>query len=201
MHRPANFKVCVHQTGRSCDITHVKREEDMSASAGATEELVVQSFDAFYRQQYRSVVALAAVLSGSRWAAEDLAQDALFAAHQRWDQIGTFAHPEFWVRRVLVNKAVSVIRRSIAEAKARSRLVNGRPPLQAMPSESEEVWDAVRRLPRRQAQAIALVYLEGFSVEDVGAILGCTGGTVKTHLQRGRTALARSFAFAMERNS
>ena len=53
------------------------------------------------------------------------------------------------------------------------------------------MWDAVRRLPHRQAQAVALTYLEGLSVEEVGLVLGCSEGTVKTHLKRGRATLAK----------
>ncbi|MGH8947441.1 MAG: sigma-70 family RNA polymerase sigma factor [Acidimicrobiia bacterium] len=152
--------------------------------------LVVRSFDAFYRAEYRSVVALAAVLSGSRLGAEDLAQEAFAAAYRKWDHVGTYEYPNLWVRRVVANKSVSLIRRSVAEAKARTRY-GERPPLSAMPDESEDVWDAVRRLPRRQTQAIALVYLDGLSAEEAGAVLGCSGGTVKTHLKRGRATLAK----------
>lgn len=148
-------------------------------------------FDGFYRAEYRGVVALAAVLSGSRWGAEDLAQDAFWAAHRRWDEVGHYERPDLWVRTVVANKSVSQIRRSVAEAKARTRLGNSRPPLDVMPDESAEVWDAVRRLPRRQAQAVSLVYLEGLSLEEVGVVLRCSSGTVKTHLRRGRAKLAR----------
>lgn len=144
--------------------------------------------------RYRSVVALAAVLSGSRWAAEDLAQETFSAAHQQWDRVGKYEHPQVWVRRVVANKSVSFIRRSVAQARARTRLGHNRPPLPEMPDESSEVWDAVRRLPRRQAQSVALTYLEGLSVEEVGLVLGCSGGTVKTHLKRARATLARRLA-------
>jgi len=137
------------------------------------------------------VVALAAVLSGSRWAAEDLAQEAFSAAYRRWDQVGAFEYPHLWVRRVVANKSVSLIRRSVAETKAGTWFGNSRPPIDEMPDESEEVWDAVRRLPRRQTQVIALVYLDGLSVEEAGEVLGCSGGTVKTHLRRGRETLGR----------
>jgi RNA polymerase sigma-70 factor (ECF subfamily) len=164
----------------------------MRRSADIDNEVrVVQSFDAFYRAEYRSVVALAAALSGSRWAAEDLAQEAFSAAYRRWDQVGAFEYPHLWVRRVVANKSVSLIRRSVAETKARTWFGNGRPPLEQMPDESEEVWDAVRRLPRRQMQVIALVYLGGLSVDEAGEVLGCSGGTVKTHLHRGKETLAR----------
>jgi RNA polymerase sigma-70 factor (ECF subfamily) len=149
------------------------------------------SFDAFYRQEYRSVVALAAALSGSRWAAEDLAQEAFSAAYREWDRVRGYEAPNLWVRRVVANKSVSLIRRSVAEARARARLGDGRTPLDALPDDSEDVWDAVRRLPKRQTQAIALVYLDGLSIDEAAVVLGCAAVTVKTHLKRGREALAR----------
>lgn len=160
-------------------------------AAEAQRNIVVRDFASFYRSEYRSVVSLAAVLSGSRWAAEDLAQEAFAAAHRQWDEVGTYEYPNLWVRKVVANKAVSAIRRSISEARGRALIGNSRPRLESMPDESEMVWEEVRRLPTRQAQSIALVYLDGLSVEEAGAVLGCTGGTVKTHLKRGRATLAR----------
>ncbi len=95
----------------------------MTKTWGATESvLVVQDFDSFYRAEYRSVVALAAVLSGSRWAAEDLAQEAFAEAHRQWDRVGRYEHPHLWIRRVVANKSVSLIRRSAAHLRARTRL-------------------------------------------------------------------------------
>ena len=41
----------------------------------------VESFENFYERELRSVVGLAYALSGSRVAAEDLAQEAFLAAH------------------------------------------------------------------------------------------------------------------------
>jgi RNA polymerase sigma-70 factor (ECF subfamily) len=152
---------------------------------------LVQTFDAFYRREYRSVVALAVVLSGSRWAAEDLAQEAFSAAYREWGRVSTYEFPNLWVRRVVANKAVSLIRRSVAEAKARARIGAGHPPLDEMPDEAEGVWDEVRRLPKRQTQAIALVYLDGLSVNEAGIVMDCSEATVKTHLQRGRQTLGR----------
>ncbi|HEY7563897.1 MAG TPA: sigma-70 family RNA polymerase sigma factor [Acidimicrobiia bacterium] len=152
---------------------------------------VVRDFDSFYRSEYRKVVALAAVLSGSRWAAEDLAQEAFWAAQRRWAEVGTYEYPNLWVRQVVANKAVSLIRRNIAEVRARTHLINSRPPLQAMPDESEAVWDAVRRLPARQAQAFALTTLEGLSADEAGLVLGCSGSAVRTHVMRARQTLSR----------
>ena len=54
-----------------------------------------------------------------------------------------------------------------------------------------EFWAAVRSLPRRQAQVVALFYLEDRAIADVAAILDMSPGTVKRHLHDGRRKLAR----------
>ena len=62
--------------------------------------------------------------------------------------------------------------------------------LPALPAEDEEFWKAVRALPKRQAQVIALHYLEDRSVVEIAEILECSEATVKVHLHKGRTRLA-----------
>jgi RNA polymerase sigma-70 factor, ECF subfamily len=49
----------------------------------------------------------------------------------------------------------------------------------------------VRALPSRQAQAVALYYLEDRSIQQTAAVLGCAEGTVKAHLAKARRALAQ----------
>jgi RNA polymerase sigma-70 factor (sigma-E family) len=146
--------------------------------------------DALYRREYRSVVALAYGLSGSRSGAEELAQEAFLEAHRAWDRISTYDDPAAWVRRVVVNRSVSQVRRRVAEARALTRVMGRRELPAALPDSDAEFWRAVRRLPRRQAQAVALHYLDDLSVADVAAILEISPDTVKVHLHRGRRALA-----------
>ena len=59
-----------------------------------------EDFDVFYQREFRPVVGLAYALSGSRIAAEDLAQEAFIAAHQQWEKVGRYESPGAWVRRV-----------------------------------------------------------------------------------------------------
>jgi RNA polymerase sigma-70 factor (ECF subfamily) len=153
----------------------------------------VEPFERFYEREFRSVVGLAYALSGSRAASEDLAQEAFIAAHRNWDKIGTYEKPEAWVRRVVSNLSVSRFRRRTTEMKALTRLAgfrNETTVLPVLPSEAEDFWSHVRKLPRRQAQVIALHYLEDLPVLEIAEILECSPNTVKVHLHKGRQKLA-----------
>jgi RNA polymerase sigma-70 factor (ECF subfamily) len=150
----------------------------------------VETFEDFYRKEFPSVVGLAYALSGSRWVAEELAQDAFIAAHRNWARIGAYDQPGAWVRRVVTNLSVSTIRRRIVEAKALVRLRERHAPSER-PTGDVEFWDAVRSLPRRQSQVVALHYLEDLSVADIAEVLEMAAGTVKKHLHDGRRELAR----------
>lgn len=153
-------------------------------------------FEDLYRRDYRRLVALAYGLSGSRSAAEELVQEAFLAAHRRWDEIGAYDEPAAWVRRVVVNRAVSVVRRRVAEGLALARLGARRPLPATLPEHDEAVWRAVRALPRRQSQVVALHYVDDLAVADIASILGCAEGTVKAHLHQARRSLATALGVA-----
>ena len=57
-------------------------------------------------------------------------------------------------------------------------------------AQSAEVWAAVRVLPTRQGQVIALVYFDGMTVPEASQVIGCSYETARTHLKRGKKALA-----------
>ncbi len=154
---------------------------------------VVEPFERFYGREFRSVVGLAYALSGSRAASEDLAQEAFIAAHRNWDKVGAYEKPEAWVRRVVSNLSVSRFRKRTTELKALTRLAgfrNETSVLPALPAEAEEFWATVRRLPKRQAQVVALHYLDDLPVTEIAEILECSPNTVKVHLHKGRKKLA-----------
>jgi RNA polymerase sigma-70 factor (ECF subfamily) len=156
------------------------------AAAGQPER-----FEDLYLREFPSVFALAYALSGSRWAAEDIAQDAFVVAHGQWGRVGGYDDPGAWVRRVAANLAVSAVRRRLAEARALVRLAGRREvPYAALPGEDRDFWRAVRRLPRRQAQVVALIALEDLSTAQVASMLGCSQWAVQVHLQKARATLA-----------
>jgi RNA polymerase sigma-70 factor (ECF subfamily) len=149
------------------------------------------SFDDFYRREHRHVLGLAFVLTGNQWVAEDTAQEAFTAAFRRWRSIVAYDSPGAWVRRVACNRAASVLRRRVREAKALMRLAGRTQTYIELDEGDQAFWQAVRRLPPRQAQVVALYYLEDYSVREISEVLDCSEGTVKTHLSRAREAIAR----------
>ena len=156
------------------------------------EQLCLQAdFDAFYRANLASVVGVVYALCGSRWAAEDLAHDSFVATYRNWDKVRDYDRPDAFVRRVAINLARSRARRVGAEARALARYVSGRgPAVQALLASQEEFWSAVRRLPRRQAEVVALRCLEEATDAEIAAILGCSESTVRVHAHQARKTLA-----------
>ncbi len=142
----------------------------------------------FFRQELRPLVALAAAIAGAD-RAEEIAQEALLRAHREWDRIARYDKPGAWVRRVAINLATSSQRRRGAERRALQRVATRRQ-LHAPPPEVDEFWALVRRLPDRQAAAVALHYVGDLSVAEIADILGCAEGTAKAHLHKARRTLA-----------
>lgn len=161
------------------------------------------AFESFYRSDYAAVVRLAFTLTGRRELAEELAQDGFLTAHRQWQKIAGYEDPSAWVRRVVSNRCVSSGRRHVTSLRLVARLARERLVEPDLSEDADELWAMVRRLPKRQAQVLALSYLEDRSVAEISSILGCGEETVRTHLRRGRQAMAhrlKSEADDAERN-
>lgn len=142
-------------------------------------------------------------LVGERAEAEDLAQEALARAYASWPKVA--AYDEAWVARVTANLAVSRWRKHgrVVSADADHRSAGGpggrspaahgrrwaREPAPPDPLDRLELVAALRSLPRRQREVVALRYLADLPESEVAASLGCAIGTVKQHAHRGLATL------------
>ncbi len=161
----------------------------------------VEPFEAFYLREFPHLLVLARALVGSAYA-EDVAQEALLVAYRRWKAIGAMRSPVGYVRGICLHKAVTVARRRTLERQVWGRVaVRSTAAADGLPPDSSHFWDAVRRLPRRQAQVVALYYALDLPVGEVADVLDCAEGTVKAHLHRARSALAVSLAMPGEDGS
>jgi RNA polymerase sigma factor (sigma-70 family) len=184
------------------DVSRVPVVEPAAVDPSPAVEIArVETFEAFYRREMPGLVRLARALTGSWAVADDLAQEAMVVAYRRWDEVSRLDLPVTWVRKVCAYKATSQIRRKAAEARALVRLGSRRNLPVPAPLEHETFWAEVRRLPRRQAQSIALHYVYDMSVVEIAATLGCSDSSVKAHLVRGRAAMAARLGTDVEGRS
>jgi RNA polymerase sigma factor (sigma-70 family) len=150
-------------------------------------------FDDFYREQREGLVRLCFLATLDREAAADAAQEAMLRAFANWETLRD-QMPVGWVRRVALNVCRSRWRRAQRELRFLPRLysVSG----QVDPSDVD-LLGALRRLPRRQREALVLRYWGGLSVEECATTMAVSVGAVNQHLVRGRAALEGDTAFVL----
>jgi RNA polymerase sigma factor (sigma-70 family) len=146
------------------------------------------AFDALFRREFGPITRTAYLIVGDWEVAREIAQDAFVQVLRHWKKVREMESPGGWVRRVAIRDAVRTRRR---DTRGRSLLRSVAP---SFVGESETVGGDLREalllLPRQQRAVIALHYLEDRSVAEIVTLLGCSEGSVKTHLSRGRAALA-----------
>jgi RNA polymerase sigma-70 factor (ECF subfamily) len=116
---------------------------------------------------------------GDRGVAEEIAQEALARAWERWATVGQMDHPEAWTFRTGMNLAGSWFRRRAAERRANRRVAAERADDGPDAAMAEAVRSAVSGLPDRQRASVVARYFLGLSVAETAALLGCAQGTVK----------------------
>lgn len=140
-------------------------------------------FDDRFGDLARLAYQVAYRLTGDRSASEDVAQETLARAYVRWSRVGHHAEP--WVVRVATNQVIGRWRRRqpiLAPAA-------DAPGSDAQVAERLALVTALRDLPRRQREVLALRYLGDLSIEQTAAELGCTESTVKAHAARALRAM------------
>lgn len=186
-HADVEHQSSITQASQSAVVTR----PEVLGLADRTAAEPVELFADFYAREFRNVVVLAYALCGSTGMAEDVAQEACMAAMRRWDSLD---NPDAWIRRVVANKSVSTFRRRAVEVKGLLLLRSTAPIEAEVTPETGELWTLVRRLPKRQAQVLALRYIDGATASQIAEILEVSENTVKTHLKRAKQALAKAAA-------
>lgn len=144
-----------------------------------------------YDEHRASLVRLAAlVVPGD---AEEIVQDAFVRAYIAWDRLRAPDKALAYLRSTVLNGARSRARHL--------RVVGRTDPPHGAPAASPEaaavardehnhVIAALRALPRRQRECLALRYYVDLSETEIANTLGISNGSVKTHIHRGLAALA-----------
>jgi RNA polymerase sigma-70 factor (sigma-E family) len=149
------------------------------------------TFEEFAATRLPAVLAFAAVLTGQRATAEDIAQEVLIRAYARWDTIGGLDRPEFYVRKMVLNEFLSWRRRSWRLVPAGDRAAEAGSTLDPADQYAERaaLLAEIRKLPRRQRAVLVLRYYEDRSDADIAELLGCRPATVRAYAARALAAL------------
>ncbi len=148
---------------------------------------------ALYQAHALALVKLAVLMTGDQPTAEDVVQDAFLGLYRRWPALHDTDRAVGYLRTSVVNGC-----RSVHRVRFRRQGVAIDPPGDADSAEAEamlgeahrEVLAALRRLPRRQREAVVLRYYLDMTEEQAAQAMGVARGTVKSATSRGLSALA-----------
>lgn len=130
--------------------------------------------------------------------AADALQDALISAFRGADRFRGDSAVTTWLHRIVVNASLDRRRRnSVRYAVSlpdeslggEGALVDARDRI-AEREDQIEIAAALSELPRHQREAVLLVDVEGWTIEEAAGMLGCPPGTIKSRCSRGRVKLA-----------
>lgn len=140
-------------------------------------------FEVAFRELFPKASRVARRILGDTTSAEDVAAEALARAFASWHRFKDIPHLHAWVLKVTTNVCLDLIRKrrtlpDAGEVEDPEEVIALRSALHA----------ALKTLPRRQREVIALRHLGGLSERETAEALGISIGSVKTQAHR---ALAR----------
>ena len=152
---------------------------------GSTED-----FDRLYEATYHRLFGTLMTLLRDREASEDCVQEAYLRAFKAWPRWKPDAPAEAWLYRIAVNVAVSHRRRErlrdIGELVRRIGVPTVPDPTQ---SSAPELLRELRSLPPKQAAALVLRHVHGYTNREIAHSLGIPERTVASRLAAARARL------------
>jgi RNA polymerase sigma-70 factor, ECF subfamily len=150
----------------------------------------VEDFDRLYEATNHRLFATLVTLLRDRAAAEDCLQEAYLRAFRAWRHWRAHAPAEAWLHRIAINVAVSCRRRErLREVGELIRRLG----LPADPDPTElvvpELVRELRALPSKQAAALVLRHLHGYSNREIAHALGVPERTIASRLGAARNRL------------
>ncbi|WP_328475526.1 sigma-70 family RNA polymerase sigma factor [Actinoplanes sp. NBC_00393] len=148
-------------------------------------------FAAFYESARDDCLRAVAAAIGNRQAAEDVVAEAFARAWASWHTVAHHPSPRAWVVRTALNAHTSWWRRWRREVPAPSRHDHERPGHDDMDATLPDprMMAALKALPTRQRQVVALRIFLDLDSETTARTLGIAAGTVTAHLARATRAL------------
>jgi RNA polymerase sigma-70 factor (sigma-E family) len=147
-----------------------------------------EEFTEFYRASRDSCLKAVTAVVGNRQLAEELVAEAFARAWTSWGKVRRHAAPRGWVVRTALNTGISWWRRRREVPLAN---YDAAAPADMSAGVDPALIAALRRLPARQREVLALRVLLDLDTETTAKVLGIAPGTVMVHLSRALAALRR----------
>ena len=153
-----------------------------------------EALEQLYAAHWRQLVRLSVLLVRDVGTAEEVVQDAFVAVHARWSRLRDPDRALAYLRQTVVNRSRSALRHRAVVARHLAREAGpADAPAADQPALASDrrtvVLDAMRALPQRQREVLALRYYLDLSEADIADALGISRGAVKSHASRGSAAL------------
>lgn len=151
--------------------------------------MTAEEFEEFYAHAVGRLTGQLYVMLGDAQEAQDVVQEAFVKAWSRRGRLDREAAPEAWIRTVAWRLAIRRFKKLRRSEQAWLRH-GAAPDVGAPEPGTVALVEALKGLSAQQRRVVALHYICDLSVEQIAGETGLSTGTVKTHLSRGRTALA-----------
>jgi RNA polymerase sigma-70 factor (sigma-E family) len=176
------------------------REHPADRSAGWSAD---EALELLYAAHWRRLVRLAVLLVHDQGSAEEIVQDCFVSVHARWSRLHDPDKALAYLRQSVVNRSRSHLRHLAVVRRHADRTAPAEPVAGADHSaydlvQRQTVLDALRRLPRRQREVLALRYYLELSEAEIADTLGISRGAVKSHASRGAAALRAELGAVLE---
>ncbi len=162
----------------------------MAGDARIASVEVASTFDGYVAAKGAGLLRHATVLTADPHAAADVVQTVLERAFHRWGRISAMEYPDAYVRRMIVNEAVSARRRVawivLSDRAAEAPAAEDRT---GQLDERSALIARIRKLPPRQRAAVALRYYVDLTDAQIADQLGCGESTVRGYIFRALRAL------------
>jgi RNA polymerase sigma factor (sigma-70 family) len=146
------------------------------------------SFEEFASANYERLFGALCLVTGDRFDAEDITQEALVRVLERWDRVREMADPQAYLFRTALNVFRSRFRRARL-ALLRAFAPRSTPDAFVAVEDKEVVVRGLRRVSANQRAALVATALLGYSSEEAARILGTTASNVRARSTRARAAL------------
>jgi len=152
------------------------------------------ALEQLYAAHWRRLVRLSVLLVRDQALAEEIVQDAFIAVHGRWARLRDHDSGLAYLRQAVVNRSRSALRHRavVVRHAARESVRRDAPGADAatlVGARRDAVLDAMRALPDRQREVLALRYYLDLSEAEIADALGISRGAVKSHASRGSATL------------